>query len=101
MTYADLNSADLQRQQRLSTTESVAGPGTRAAPRKGRGRKLERIEMRLLVGLTYPLFLMVAIANRLGLRRPAFDAVVSTRSRSVFAEARETAEATIPSAFRG
>ncbi|MGL5138949.1 MAG: hypothetical protein ACRC7G_14420 [Beijerinckiaceae bacterium] len=64
-------------------------------------RRLERIEMRVLVALTFPLFLIVAIANRLGLRRSSFAAVTAITPRSVFAEARMTAEATIPSAFRG
>jgi hypothetical protein len=65
------------------------------------GRKLERIEMKALVVLTYPLFLAVAALSRLGLRRPSFRAVVRGQPVSVFTEARQTAEATIPSAFRG
>jgi hypothetical protein len=73
----------------------------KTAKRPARRRSLERIEVRILVALTYPLFLAVAILSRLGLRRSGFAAVVSTRSGSVFAEARETAEATIPSAFLG
>jgi hypothetical protein len=92
MTYADMSGS-----QRLANAERSARPGKRASQR----RSLERVEMRLLVAVTYPLFLVVAIASRLGLRRSSFNAVVSTRSRSVFAEARETAEATIPSAFLG
>ena len=92
MTYADMNSA--RRLAESGVTRSVRGR------RKAR-RGLQRIEMRLLVALTYPLFLAVAAMSRLGLRRRSFDAVVSVRPRSIFAEARETAEATIPSAFRG
>jgi hypothetical protein len=69
--------------------------------RRPSGRRLERIEMRLLVVLTYPLFLAVAVLSRLGLRRSSFKAVVSMTPHSVFAEAWETAEATIPSAFQG
>jgi hypothetical protein len=96
MTYADMSGSG-----RLAETERSAKPGKRVSQRQRAGRSLERIEMRLLVVLTYPLFLAVAVASRLGLRRPSFNAVVSTRSKSVFAEARETAEATIPSAFLG
>jgi hypothetical protein len=85
------------------TTQSSAG--SRSDIPRGRGRtvhrRLERLEMRVLVALTFPLFLIVAIANRLGLRRSSFAAVTAIRPRSVFAEARMTAEATIPSAFRG
>ncbi len=75
----------------------------RAAPRgrSGGGRKLERIEMKALVVLTYPLFLVVAVLSRLGLRRSSFGAVYAGQPVSVFMEARQTAEATIPSAFRG
>jgi hypothetical protein len=96
MTYADMSGSG-----RLAEAEGSAKPGKRVSQRRRGGSHLERIEMRLLVALTYPLFLAVAIASRLGLRRPSFNAVVSTRSKSVFAEARETAEATIPSAFLG
>jgi hypothetical protein len=74
-----------------------AGPGSRA----GIGRKVERLEMKALVILTYPLFLAVAVMSRLGLRRSTFGAVVKGQPVSVFTEARQTAEATIPSAFRG
>jgi hypothetical protein len=85
------------------TFQSTAG--SRPSFYRGRGkavhRRLERFEMRVLVALTFPLFLIVAIANRLGLRRSSFAAVTAIRPRSVFAEARMTAEATIPSAFRG
>jgi hypothetical protein len=96
MTYADMSGSG-----RLAEAGGSAKPGTRVSHRRRGGSNLERIEMRLLVALTYPLFLAVAIASRLGLRRPSFNSVVSTRSKSVFAEARETAEATIPSAFLG
>jgi hypothetical protein len=74
-----------------------AGAGGRA----GGGRRVERLEMKALVILTYPLFLSVAVLSRLGLRRSAFGAVVKGQPVSVFTEARQTAEATIPSAFRG
>ena len=94
MTYADTHGAP-----RL--TEAGSRRQSRPLRRRRAARGLERIEMRLLVALTYPLFLTVAALSRLGLRRRAFDAVVSVRPRSIFAEARETAEATIPSAFRG
>jgi hypothetical protein len=96
MTYADMSGTG-----RLAEAERSAKPGKQVSHRRRGGRSLERIEMRLLVALTYPLFLAVAVVSRLGLRRPSFNSVVSTRSRSIFAEARETAEATIPSAFRG
>jgi hypothetical protein len=69
--------------------------------RKPARHRMERIEMRALVWLTYPLFLCVAVLSRLGLKRARFAAVVSARPVSVFAEARQTALATIPSAFRG
>jgi hypothetical protein len=65
------------------------------------GRKVERLEMKALVILTYPLFLVVASLRRMGVGRPRFGAVVSGAPVSVFTEARQTAEATIPSAFRG
>ena len=94
MTYADMHGV-----------QPLADAGTARPVRKPRRRRaargLQRIEMRLLVALTYPLFLTVAALSRLGLRRRSFDAVVSVGPRSIFAEARETAEATIPSAFRG
>lgn len=96
MTYADMQSP-----VRLAEAGPITRASARPARRRKGGRGLERVEMRLLVALTYPLFLAVAIAARMGLRRPGFDAVVAARRRSVFAEARETAEATIPSAFRG
>jgi hypothetical protein len=71
----------------------------------GAGRRIERFEMKALVILTYPLFLAVAVSSRaltlLGLRRPRFGAVVRGEQPNVFAEARQTAEATIPLAFRG
>jgi hypothetical protein len=69
---------------------------------RGRGdRRLERFEMKALVILTYPLFLAVAVLRRAGFGRPRFGAVVKGAPVSVFTEARQTAEATIPSAFRG
>jgi hypothetical protein len=77
----------------------------RAGSRTGGGRRVERFEMKTLVVLTYPLFLAVAVLTRAlafaGLRRPRFGAVVRGQPVNVFAEARQTAEATIPSAFRG
>jgi hypothetical protein len=73
----------------------------RSEPRRTAGRKVERFEMRALVLLTYPLFLAVAVLRRLGFGRPPFGAVVTGQPVSVFTEARQTAEATIPSAFRG
>ncbi len=73
----------------------------RSAPRRSSGRRIERFEMRALVVLTYPLFLTVAVLRRLGVGRPPFGAVVTGSPVSVFTEARQTAEATIPSAFRG
>ncbi len=96
MTYADMSG-----QGRLVEAAGSAHSEKRVSHRRKGGRSLERIEVRLLVVLTYPLFLAVAVASRLGLRRSSFKSVVSTRSKSVFAEARETAEATIPSAFLG
>jgi hypothetical protein len=65
------------------------------------GRRLERFEMRALVVLTYPLFLAVAVLRRLGVGKPPFGAVVRGAPVNIFTEARQTAEATIPSAFRG
>jgi hypothetical protein len=73
----------------------------RGEPRARSGRRLERFEIRALVLLTYPLFLAVAVLRRMGVGRPGFGAVVSGAPVSVFTEARQTAEATIPSAFRG
>jgi hypothetical protein len=75
-------------------------------PRRGEarsraGRRVERLEIRALVIVTYPLFLAVAVLRRLGVGRPGFGAVVTGAPVSVFTEARQTAEATIPSAFRG
>jgi hypothetical protein len=96
MTYADMQSSKPMARQ-LAESGRPVRQGRRLVHR----RSLERIEVRILVALTYPLFLTVAVLSRLGLRRSGFAAVVSTRSRSVFAEARETAEATIPSAFLG
>lgn len=96
MTYADMQGSK-PATQAFGHVERPA----RTARRPARRRSLERIEVRILVALTYPLFLAVAVLSRLGLRRSGFEAVCSTRSRSVFAEARETAEATIPSAFLG
>jgi hypothetical protein len=75
--------------------------GRSGAGKTSLGRRLERIEMKALVVLTYPLFLVVAALARLGLRRSSFGAVVRGQPVSVFTEARQTAEATIPSAFRG
>jgi hypothetical protein len=69
--------------------------------RSGAGRRIERVEMKALVVLTYPLFLVVAALSRLGLRRARYGAVVRGQPVSIFTEARQTAEATIPSAFRG
>jgi hypothetical protein len=74
-----------------------AGSGARA----GGGRRVERFEMKALVILTYPLFLAVAVLSRMGLRGSRFGAVVRGQQVNVFTEARQTAEATIPSAFRG
>jgi hypothetical protein len=73
----------------------------RGSQRSRSGSRLERLEIRALVILTYPLFLAVALLRRLGVGRPRFGAVVSGAPVSVFTEARQTAEATIPSAFRG
>jgi hypothetical protein len=96
MTYADMSGSS----RLADTTRNERSPSSRHV-RRDPNRRLERFEMRLLVALTYPLFLAVAILSRLGLRRSSFNAVVSSRPKSVFAEARETAEATIPSAFQG
>jgi hypothetical protein len=73
----------------------------REAQRGRTGRRVERFEMKALVLLTYPLFLAVAVLRRLGLGRASFGAVVQGAPVNVFTEARQTAEATIPSAFRG
>ncbi|MGL4280063.1 MAG: hypothetical protein ACRCS0_06835 [Albidovulum sp.] len=73
----------------------------RRSGRAGVGRKVERFEMKALVILTYPLFLAVAVLSRMGLRRSRFGVVVQGQPVNVFTEARQTAEATIPSAFRG
>jgi hypothetical protein len=69
--------------------------------RAGGARRLERLEMKTLVVLTYPLFLAVAVLSRMGLGRARFGSVVQGSPVNVFTEARQTAEATIPSAFRG
>lgn len=96
MTYAEMHGPGS-----LAEAEVLRRPGERPSRRRRGGRKLEALEMRLLVASTYPLFLAVAMLSRLGLRRPGFGSVVAARPRSVFREARETAEATIPCAFRG
>jgi len=96
MTYADMQSSN-----NLAETGALRRTVSRPMRQRRRARGLETIEVRLLVALTYPLFLAVAILSRLGLRRPGFGAVFSALPRSLFAEAWETAEATIQSAFRG
>jgi hypothetical protein len=60
-----------------------------------RPRTAERLSFRLLVALTYPLFLAGAVLSRLA----PFGAVEPTTS--VFAQARRASEATIAFAFQG
>ncbi len=64
-----------------------------------RARSSDRLAFRLLVALTYPLFLAAAILSRLLPFAPS-----STRPGervSVFAQARRASEATIAFAFQG
>ncbi len=65
---------------------------------RGRSRRFDRFEFKLLVALTYPLFLVAAMLSRL-LFRPA-DGASSPRP-SVFAEARAHVEGAIALAFSG
>jgi hypothetical protein len=61
----------------------------------------DRWEFHALVALTYPLFLLVALASRLSPRRPRFLPTSVGGRRSVFAEARAAAHTTLPFAFMG
>lgn len=65
---------------------------------RGRSRRLDRLEFRLLVALTYPLFLVAAALRRL-LGYPAEGG--AARPVSVFAQARADVEASIALAFMG
>ncbi len=85
----------------MTQVESYLAQRAYAPARKPSKHRVERIEMRALVWATYPLFLGVAAASRLGLTRFRYAAAASGRPVSVFTEARQTAEATIPAAFRG
>jgi hypothetical protein len=64
----------------------------RGAPRSRRG---EAIELKLILALTYPIFLVAALAGRLVPRRGAGP------RPSVFREARLNADRTIHLAFMG
>jgi hypothetical protein len=64
----------------------------RGAPRSRRG---EAIELRLILALTYPVFLLAACAGRLAPRRG------EAPRPSVFREARLAADRTIHLAFMG
>jgi hypothetical protein len=67
---------------------------------RSRARSHDRIAFRLLVALTYPMFLAAALMSRLApfgrglLARPASPI-------SIFAQARQASEATIAFAFMG
>ena len=60
----------------------------------------ERLEFRLLLAATYPLFLAAALAQRAG-GLAAGSAPARGRRPSVFAEAYETAAASLAYAFMG
>ncbi|MFN4018854.1 MAG: hypothetical protein ACK4JB_26205 [Reyranella sp.] len=64
-----------------------------------RSRRMDRIEFRLLMLLSFPIFLFVACASRLMRDRTALAA--GRRGGSVFAEARTAAASAIPFAFMG
>ncbi|GJD89184.1 hypothetical protein BHAOGJBA_2710 [Methylobacterium hispanicum] len=57
----------------------------------------EAVQFRILLGLTYPLFLAAAVAQRL--RSPARPALAPRRT--VFGEARAMAAQAVPFAFMG
>jgi hypothetical protein len=64
-----------------------------------RSRRMDRLEFRLLMLLSFPIFLVVACVSRLTRDR---SAEVGARSEgSVFAEARAAAASAIPFAFMG
>jgi len=69
--------------------------------RRASHRLAERIEFRALLVLTYPLFLAVAVANRLAPKRAHAAATRFAPRGSVFAEARAVAHSTLPYAFMG
>ena len=64
---------------------------------RGRSRRLDRIEFRLLVAFTYPLFLVAAALKRL----LGYPGEGGARAVSVFAQARADVEASIALAFMG
>lgn len=66
---------------------------------RGRSRRLDRFEFRLLVALTFPLFLAATLASRLLGYAQRDEA--SGPHLSVFAQARANVEATIAFAFMG
>lgn len=64
-----------------------------------RSRRMDRLEFRLLMMLSFPIFLFVACGSRLMRDRTA--EVGGRRDGSVFAEARAAAASAIPFAFMG
>lgn len=71
-------------------------PRSQAHPRS---RRMDRIEFRLLMLLSYPFFLVTTCLSRMVRDRGAHAG--SQGSGSVFAEARAAAASTIPFAFMG
>ncbi len=61
-----------------------------------RGRQLERVEMRLVFLISYPLCLAAAMAGRI---TRIFDRAGARPAHSIFAEARSSAHAAIGYAF--
>ncbi len=55
----------------------------------------------LIYGVTYPIFLVAVVALRLLPRRQPLSPFGATTQRSIFAEAKELASASIPMAFMG
>ncbi len=71
---------------------STRPPGVRA-------QRSGSIEYRLLLAATFSIFLVIALAARLSLRRG--DTGAAAGRRSILDEARERAHGTVPFAFMG
>lgn len=64
-------------------------------------RLRERLEFRVLLAVTYPLFLAAAMAQSLSPRPAEAGAASGTHDRSLFKRASALANGTIPYAFMG
>lgn len=64
-------------------------------------RRRDAIEYRLMVLLTYPFFVLAALASRVWPGRRYFSSTAVVRRGSVFKEAKTLANSTIPYAFMG